>query len=278
MNTQAIDEIVRAAQYIADVFTRGESGDFGPNCSPWYDGTICDCLDVISRLEWLEKEYTGNCLEAAGASNPDGAKQAINEYYDKQVGRCAAYEDCGLYSSKLAEPTPWPVSKEWLCRDFDNDAIQESKCILAWPIMRALERGEIDGSTASELLVKAYQFQSSYARKTAAIREWWSEICPKRNVLENLARYPRANTKRAQEYFDKAISIGYMRETDTGYEWLLPEGRGRWAALGYFLGKVYPYEIPQQNLGELFNYKQLGHYKRASRTLYATMIDSLFND
>lgn len=276
MNTQAIDEIVRAAQYVQGVFTRAESGDFGPNCGPWYDGTIFDCLDVISRLEWLKKEYTGNRLEAAGASAPDGAIQAINEYYGKQIGRCAVYKDCGLYSSELAEPTPWPVSKEWLCRAFDNDAIKESKCALAWPIMRALEKRQIDADTASELLVKAYQFQSRYARGMAAIKEWWGEICPKHNVLENLARYQKANTPRAQKYFDKAISKGYMRETKTGYEWLLPEGRGRIAALAYFLWQVYPDEMPEKDLGELFGVKRLSHYATESRTKYSREIIALF--
>lgn len=280
MNKRIIDNMAAAAEYINKVIEAGRLGDFGgPNCRSWYDGAMFDYLDVINRLEWLKNEYTCNCLEAASAANPESAAQAIKSYYRAKIDKCkelCPYEDCGLYCGKLAEPTPWPVSKEWLCRDFDNDAIKESKCALAWPIMRALEKGQIDADTASELLAKAYQFQSSYARGIAAIIEWWSEICPPHNALENLERYQKANTPSAQWYFNKAISKGYMRETNTGYEWLLPEGRGRQSALAYFLGRVYTDEMPEKDIKELFGMKRARHYADVSRTKYSREISALF--
>lgn len=269
-----------AAEYINKVIEAGRLGDFGgSNCRSWYDDGISAQLYCLTALDGLKSEYTNNELEAAGAANPESATRALKDYYRAKIDKCkelCPYEDCGLYGGKLAEPTPWPVSPEWLKRDFGNEAQSHSKCTLAWPIMRALDQSTIDADTASDLLVKAYQTQSEFVRYVAALAQWWQEVEPSRE-LNILSQYPNANTLTAQKYFRKAIDKGYMVETATGYKWLIPEGRGNKAALAYFLQKIY-YPLPESELNIMFGTKRISQAARDAKTQYEDYINKLFTE
>lgn len=67
-------------------------------------------------------------------------------------------------------------------------------------------------------------------------------------------------TERAKKYFQRAIEVGYMEETATGYKWG-HDMRGDKAKLGYFLKTVYnPKEssqIPYNALETLFRESRL---------------------
>lgn len=280
MNKSIIDKMVIAAEYVNKVIEAGRLGDFGgSNCRFWYDGSIMSHLDCLNALEGLKNEYECNKIEAAGAANPESAELALKSYYRAQIKKCSnlcPYEDCGIFASKGAEPTPWPVSPEWLNNAFNNEMQQQSKCALAWPIMRALNKCTIDASTASELLVKAYQAQSEFVGFVASLVQWWQDV-EQSYKPKLLSQYPKANTKKAQKYFGKAIDKGFMEETATGYKWLIPrqEARGNKAALAYFLSKIY-YPIPESELDVLFGTKRIGQASRASRTPLTDEIDKLF--
>jgi len=63
-------------------------------------------------------------------------------------------------------------------------------------------------------------------------------------------------TDRAKKYFDKAIAVGYMAETETGYKWLFGGNKGQ-VRLGYFCYKVFTQPRPINELERLFGVKKL---------------------
>ena len=95
----------------------------------------------------------------------------------------------------------------------------------------------------------------------------------------------RQETERERKYFDKAINVGLMEKTDSGYRWL--HGNGMLASLGYFLDRVFnpkgTAQIPCKRLEALFGVTRLD--TAISQALNAikpqkwrTEIDVLFDD
>lgn len=94
-------------------------------------------------------------------------------------------------------------------------------------------------------------------------------------------------TDRAKKYFDKAIAVGYMAETETGYKWLWGGNKGKKARLSYFLHKIYNPDGCQvtqyKQLENLFNESrldsstsQLMNAKKPQE--WRNIIDKLFQD
>lgn len=95
------------------------------------------------------------------------------------------------------------------------------------------------------------------------------------------------NTDRAKKYFAKAIEAGYMTPNGNNYKWTFGNRRGKKAALGYFLMKVYDpdqtQQIPFQALERLFGEKRLDSTISAMLSVknpqqWRSEIDILFND
>jgi hypothetical protein len=64
------------------------------------------------------------------------------------------------------------------------------------------------------------------------------------------------DTERARKYFARAVEVGYMTPTGTGYKWKFGGERGCLARLGYFVERVYcptnTEQIPEQSINKLF--------------------------
>lgn len=94
------------------------------------------------------------------------------------------------------------------------------------------------------------------------------------------------NTQKAQKYFLKAITAGYIRKTEHGFKWLFGGAKGQ-VRLGYFCNKVYSTPRPINKLEELFGVKKLSSsitaadlkYKRADVIEWRKEIDDkIFNE
>lgn len=267
MSTEIINSFVSAATTLHNLFENGEIGQF--SCflgSP----EMCRAIASLEALEWLKNEYSGNMIEAA---MPD----KVNDYYRGAINKCkelCPYGFCEIKYEHTEGQTPWPIPEGWIEKYMKIDY---KACVAAWPIMREKERGKIDSSDAYEYLCAAHSYQNDIAKAIAKLIEWWYTIEPSR-TLELLAQYPKANTPEAQKYFAIAIDKGYMIETANGYEWKRPEGRGKWAALGYFLSRVY-YPIPEKEMQYLFGKNRLGQAARDSATPHMLEIEKdIFGD
>lgn len=95
------------------------------------------------------------------------------------------------------------------------------------------------------------------------------------------------NTERANKCFAKAIEVGYMTPNGNNYKWTFGNRKGKKAALGYFLMKVYApdqtQQIPFQALERLFGEKRLDSTISAMLSVktpqqWRSEIDNLFND
>lgn len=64
------------------------------------------------------------------------------------------------------------------------------------------------------------------------------------------------DTERARKYFARAVEVGYMTPTGTGYKWNFGGERGCLARLGYFVERVYcpknTEQLPEQSINKLF--------------------------
>jgi hypothetical protein len=64
------------------------------------------------------------------------------------------------------------------------------------------------------------------------------------------------DTERARKYFARAVEVGYMTPTGTGYKWKFGGERGCLARLGYFVERVYcptnTEQLPEQSINKLF--------------------------
>lgn len=94
------------------------------------------------------------------------------------------------------------------------------------------------------------------------------------------------DTEQAIKYFSRALEVGYIEQTNTGYKWLYGETKGQ-VRLGYFCNKVYSTPRPINKLEELFGVKKLSssissadcEAKRADvKKWRKEMIDTLFFD
>ena len=68
---------------------------------------------------------------------------------------------------------------------------------------------------------------------------------------------PEPQPEPKQRYFDKAIEMGFMEKTESGYKWM-----GSKASLGYFISIIHGSginceQIPYKHLEELFGVKRL---------------------
>lgn len=249
MRTAVINSIVEAAKVLHDTLEKAIRGQI------WYIWDFCcgrhitDNLMALRRLNELTDEYTSNMLEAQEPAR-------VKDYYRRQIERCKGlcpYQDCGLYGTPI---------------------IDKTKCVLRYVIERMN-----DDDDKEFYLPLAYQYQSEFVSRIAALADWWQTIEPRRR-FECLERCQQANTARAQKYFARAIDKGFMAETSTGFKWLVPEGRGNKAALAYFVGKVYPENYtPDKELEALFGYSRLGKAKSVSATPQASIIEKeIFGD
>lgn len=255
MKTDVINSIVEAATALHNALENAIRGQIWGFC--WGGGTT-EHLAALRRLNELANEYTSNMLEAQEPAR-------VKDYYRRQIEHCKAlcpYPDCGFYRTPIIDAT---------------------KCVLAAAIDSAAKMHKRDCSDEEdkeEYLVRAYQYQSEFVGRIAALADWWQTIEPRRR-LERLAEHPQANTEQAQKYFARAIDKGFMTETSTGYRWLRPEppARGSKAALAYFLGQVYGNYTPDKELEALFGFNRLGDAGLKSKTPQASIIDKeIFGD
>lgn len=72
---------------------------------------------------------------------------------------------------------------------------------------------------------------------------------------------PELDTERARKYFARAMEIGWINRTSTGYEWTYGGQRGRLVRLGYFVEKVYcpanSGQLPEKALNRLFGVERI---------------------
>ena len=103
---------------------------------------------------------------------------------------------------------------------------------------------------------------------------------------------PKAiNTKRAQEYFQKAIEKGYMKVENSRFSWIGVGLKGKKSQLAYFCGLVFEYkntiegnngtEFPEDELNALFGVTRLYSlltqvYNAQKKQKWRTLIDELF--
>lgn len=264
MNTEVINSMVEAATALRSLFDAAlaeaadieynSNGEIRAKASRLSELCFSDWITrhytQLGRLNELKNEYSSNVLTA-----PEPAR--VKEYYRQQIQRCkelCPYAD----GENMLEPVIEKLAER--CKG------KKGYKVIA------------DDDEKQEYLWRAADRQQVFARRTAAIADWWNTIEPSPG-LKPLAAYPMANTERARKYFAKAILAGMMMETSTGYKWLLPEGRGNKAALAYFLGRVYKDNYtPDKELEALFGYSRLGQAARNSATPYATEIDKIFDD
>lgn len=79
---------------------------------------------------------------------------------------------------------------------------------------------------------------------------------------QDIASLPNElDTDRARKYFARAIEIGYMAATATGYKWEFGGKRGSLARLGYFVERIYcptnTEQIPEQSINKLFGVNRI---------------------
>lgn len=109
---------------------------------------------------------------------------------------------------------------------------------------------------------------------------------------DGLALPKELNTKRARQYFAKAIDRGYMKQEGGAFRWVGTDDKGRTAELAYFLGRVYNYEhtisgnagedFPEESLNRLFGVKRLYSsltqvYEAKKPQRWRSQIDELFD-
>lgn len=86
---------------------------------------------------------------------------------------------------------------------------------------------------------------------------------PEANHLNNTLCLPsELDTDRARVYFTRAVEVGYMQPTRTGYKWTFGGARGALARLGYFIERVFcptnTEELPEQAINRLFGVNRIG--------------------
>lgn len=104
----------------------------------------------------------------------------------------------------------------------------------------------------------------------------------------DLLRLPDGlNTDRARKYFARAVEVGYMKPTATGYKWEYGGKRGALARLGYFVERVYcptnTEQLPEQVVNKLFGVERIGSaitqvHNAKKPQKWRAEIDKLFND
>ena len=104
-------------------------------------------------------------------------------------------------------------------------------------------------------LLRLEQFDADENGKARAIEE-----CNNTNPQQKQATLKsRQETERERKYFDKAINVGLMEKTDSGYRW--NHNNGLKASLGYFLNRVFNpkgmTQIPYRRMENLFNVSRL---------------------
>lgn len=86
-----------------------------------------------------------------------------------------------------------------------------------------------------------------------------AEVCLK---LEPLSLPSELDTERARVYFTRAVEVGYMQPTQTGYKWVFGGERGALVRLGYFVERVFcptnTEELPEQAINRLFGVNRIG--------------------
>lgn len=100
------------------------------------------------------------------------------------------------------------------------------------------------------------------------------------------------DTKRARQYFAKALEKHYMEKTDSGnFRWIGTNDKGNCSELAYFCGKIYGYKnsiygnigenFPEESLNKLFGVNRLYSsltqvYNAKNKQRWRSLIDDLF--
>jgi len=253
MDFTCIDRCVAAATKIHNAFEDCKNGHF--KGGEWWND-MPSWIAAISPANGLKNEYIDNHIKAVALGA--ASEIELNELYRSKIETCQ--ELCPYLPSeliwKVEPPCPFYVpSREWLESAVDID---KSTCILTWPVMRQLDRCSkyFDYDDAGEWLWQTNSMQNRVHNTITALVEWWNEVEP-HPELKPLFECSKANTRRAQKMFSRAVRAKFMDVTETGYEWKLTQN-----GLGYFLGRVYcdVDEIPQNELSRLFGIERISAY------------------
>jgi len=86
---------------------------------------------------------------------------------------------------------------------------------------------------------------------------------PEADTLNDTLYLPsELDTDRARVYFTRAVEVGYMQPTQTGYKWVFGGARGALVRLGYFVERVFcptnTEALPEQAINRLFGVNRIG--------------------
>lgn len=79
---------------------------------------------------------------------------------------------------------------------------------------------------------------------------------------------PDLDTERARKYFARAVEVGYMKPTASGYKWEFGDNRGAKARLAYFVERIYcPTATDKIRADKIRQLQQLFEVERLDRAI-----------
>lgn len=82
------------------------------------------------------------------------------------------------------------------------------------------------------------------------------QMLKERVIYELHNRELIVNTEAEKRYFERALKIGYMKQTDSGFEWMFGGNKGQ-VRLGYYCSLVYSVPRPINDIERLFGVKKI---------------------